>query len=69
MEGYKLLAEYEESLLNYWEDEHGEIIVLISEMQGFLDCLLKLKLINNENYMEIIDKFKEKLKISARKKV
>ena len=62
MEGYKLVAEYEKSLLDYWEDGHGEMIVLISEMQGFLDCLLKQRLINAEDYMEIIDRLRENLK-------
>lgn len=66
MKGYRLVAEYEKSLLDYWEDGHGEMIVLISEMQGFLDCLLKLKLVNDADYMEIIDCFREKLKNRSR---
>ena len=62
MEGYRLVAEYEKSLLDYWEDGHGDMIVLISEMQGFLDCLIKQRLINEADYMETIDSFRKKLK-------
>ena len=62
MKGYQLVAEYESSLLEYWADGHGDMLVLISEMQGFLDCLTLQKLINENDYMDIIDKFREKLK-------
>lgn len=62
MKGYRLVAEYEKSLLDYWEDGHGEMVVLISEMQGFLDCLLMQKLIIEEDYMKTIDCFRNKLK-------
>lgn len=61
--GYNLLKEYENSLLEYWKDGHGEMLVLISEMQGFLDCLTKQNLIEEKHYIYLIDNFKEKLTI------
>ena len=42
--GYELVEEYKHSLLAYWEGGHGEMLVLISELQGFLDCLIRLGL-------------------------
>lgn len=60
--GYKFLNEYEESLLDYWKDGYGEMVVLISELQGFLDCLIAQKMIPKEDYMYVIDCFREKLK-------
>ena len=64
--GYILLKEYETNLLKYWEDGHGEMIVLVSEMQGFLDCLTRQNLIEEKHYMYLVDNFREKLKIIKR---
>ena len=61
--GYNLFNEYRNNLLEYWKDGHGEMLVLISEMQGFLDCLTMQNLIQKENYMYLIDCFSEKLKM------
>lgn len=58
----ELVEKYEKNLLKYWEDGHGDMIVLISEMQGFLDCLMMQKIIKEDYYSEIIDSFREKLK-------
>ena len=60
--GYELVEEYKRSLLAYWEDGHGEILVLISELQGFLDCLIRLEFIKEEDYMYIIDCFRNEAK-------
>lgn len=60
--GYELVEEYKRSLLAYWKDGHGEILVLISELQGFLDCLIRLKLVRESDYMYIIDCFQEEAK-------
>lgn len=60
--GYELVEEYKRSLLAYWEDGHGDILVLTSELQGFLDCLIRLELIKEEDYMYIIDCFREEAK-------
>lgn len=60
--GYKLVEEYKASLLYYWEDGHGDILVLVSELQGFLDCLVRLKLVKEDDYMYIIDCFKKEAK-------
>ena len=49
--GYELVEEYKHSLLVYWEGGHGEMLVLISELQGFLDCLIRLGLIKEDDYM------------------
>lgn len=62
--GYNLFNEYRNNLLEYWEDGHGEMLVLISEMQGFLDCLTMQNLIQEEKYMYLIDCFREKLKMA-----
>jgi len=62
--GYNLFNEYRNNLLEYWKDGHGEMLVLISEMQGFLDCLTRQNLIKEENYMYLIDCFREKLKMA-----
>jgi hypothetical protein len=62
MDGYKLIEEYKESLLTYWENGHGEILVLISELQGFLDCLTRLELIKQDDYMYIVDCFRKEAK-------
>lgn len=61
-DGYKLVKEYKESLLDYWEDGHGDIYILVAELQGFLDCLLRLSLIKETDYMYIIDCFKAEAK-------
>ena len=60
--GYELVEEYKHSLLSYWEDGHGEMLVLISELQGFLDCLIRLGLIKEDDYMYIVDGFREEAK-------
>lgn len=60
--GCQLIKEYTESLLEYWKDGHGDMLVLMSELQGFLDCLLMLKLLNEEDYMLIVDNFRDALK-------
>lgn len=60
--GYELVNEYKENLLAYWGNGHGEILVLVSELQGFLDCLIKLELIKVDDYMYIIDCFREEAK-------
>lgn len=60
--GYKLVEEYKASLLDYLEDGHGEMLVLVSELQGFLDCLIRLALIKEEDYMYIIDCFRAEAK-------
>ena len=60
--GYELVEEYERSLLAYWEDGHGEMLVLISELQGFLDCLIRLGLVKKDDYMYIVDGFREEAK-------
>ena len=60
--GYELVEEYKHSLLAYWEGGHGEILVLISELQGFLDCLIRLGLIKEDDYMYIVDGFREEAK-------
>ena len=62
MDGYKLVEEYKESLLNYWGDGHGDMLVLISELQGFVDCLIRQELIKEEDYNCIIDCFREEAK-------
>ena len=61
-DGYKLVEEYKASLIAYWEDGHGDMLVLISEMQGFLDCLIRLELIRKDDYSYIIDCFREEAK-------
>lgn len=61
--GFQLMDEYRKSLLNYWKEGHGEMIVLISEMQGFLDCLTKQNLIEKKHYAYLIDDFRDKLKL------
>ena len=61
--GYNLFNKYRENLLEYWKDGHGEMLVLIYEMQGFLDCLTMQNLIQKENYMYLVDCFREKLKM------
>lgn len=60
--GYNLFKEYENNLLEYWENGHGNINVLISEMMGFLSCLRMQKLIEESKYMYLADCFIEKLK-------
>lgn len=60
--GYELVEEYKQSLLTYWGNGHGEMLVLISELQGFLGCLTRLELIKEEDYMYIIDCFREEAK-------
>lgn len=62
IKGYNLFNEYRKSILEYWEDGHGEMLVLISEMHGFLDCLIAQNLIQKENHMYLIDCFRDKLK-------
>lgn len=62
LNGYWLFKEYEHSLLKYWKDGHGEMLVLVSEMQGFLDCLIIQNLIEKKNYMYLVENFKEKLR-------
>ena len=60
--GYELIEEYKRSLLAYWGDGHGDILVLISELQGFLDCLIRLELVKKDDYMYAIDSFREEAK-------
>lgn len=57
-----LIKEYEESLLKYWADGHGDMLVLVSEMQGFLDCLMMQGLIKEDSYSYIIDCFQKSLR-------
>ena len=59
--GYSLFQEYEDSLIAYWKDGHGEMLMLVSEMHGFLDCLVRQKLVNKENHMYLIDRFRNRL--------
>lgn len=58
MGGHELIKEYEQSLLDYWEDGHGDIRILVAELQGFLDCLLRLSLIKEDIYMYVVECFK-----------
>ena len=62
VDGYKLVEEYKESLLRYWEDGHGDILILISELHGFLECLVRLNLIKQDDFMYTIDCFREEAK-------
>lgn len=61
-EGLKKLKEYEESLYNYYREGHGELMYLLAEYQGFLDCLISLGFISREVYALYIDEFREKMK-------
>lgn len=61
-EGLKKLKEYEESLYNYYENGHGELMYLLAEYQGFLDCLISLGFMSREVYALYIDEFREKMK-------
>lgn len=61
-EGLKKLKEYEESLYNYYENGHGELMYLLAEYQGFLDCLISLGLVPKEKWALCVDEFRERLK-------
>lgn len=61
-EGLKKLKEYEESLYNYYENGHGELMYLLAEHQGFLDCLISLGIMPREDWALHVDEFRDKLK-------
>lgn len=61
-EGLKKLKEYEESLCNYYKNGHGELMYLLAEYQGFLDCLISLGFIPREEWALRVDEFREKIK-------
>ena len=60
--GYNLFKAYQNNLVRYWKDGHGEKLVLVAEMQGFLDCLMMQNLIEEKHYMYLVKNFKEKLR-------
>ena len=44
------------------ENGHGELMYLLAEYQGFLDCLISLGFMSREVYALYIDEFREKMK-------
>jgi transcriptional regulator with XRE-family HTH domain len=62
----RVRLEYKNSLIEYYRDGHANMEHLMSEYEGFLDCLMALNLLEETWFIFCIDEFRNELKASRR---
>lgn len=62
VEGIKKLEEFENSLLNYYAEGHGDETFIKGQVNGFVECLVAVGMVKAENYMVLIETFAEEFK-------
>ena len=62
VKGFEVLRNFGNSLLDYYAEGHGDETFIKGQINGFVECLVAVGMLKEENYMFLIEEFAEAFK-------